>query len=41
MTIRIEQERGHYVVYVEDKFFCSADTFHEAIMELHKDKIET
>ena len=40
MTIRIEQERGNYVVYVEDKFYCSADTFHEAIMELNKNGID-
>lgn len=34
MEYDIVSERGHYVVYVNGKFFCSADTHHEAVQEL-------
>lgn len=29
--------RGHWVVYVEGKFFCTADTLMEAIKEVEKE----
>lgn len=36
-TIDIKQEYGHYVVYVNGKFYCSADTYLEAVNELQAD----
>lgn len=29
--------RGHYEVYLNGKFFCSADTFMEAVKEIEKE----
>lgn len=29
--------RGHYEVYLNGKFFCSADTFMEAVNELQNE----
>lgn len=34
MSVRIVHERNHYVVYVNGKFFCSADTYTEAVKEV-------
>lgn len=34
--VDIRREYGHYVVYVDGEFFCSADTHYEAIKELEK-----
>ena len=33
----IRPVRGHYEVYVNGKFFCTADTMMEAIKELQKE----
>ncbi len=30
--------RGHYEVYLNGKFFCSADTFMEAMKEIESEK---
>ena len=34
----IIHDRDHYVVYCDGKFFCSADTFHEAVKEIEKER---
>lgn len=34
--INIKRIKGHYMVYVNRKFFCSADTFGEAVRELNE-----
>ena len=34
---KIVHERDHYVVYCDGKFFCSADTFNEAVKEIRKE----
>ena len=34
MDIEIEQQDGHYVVYTDGVFFCTADTHKEAAEEL-------
>lgn len=34
--INIKREKGHFMVYVNRKFFCSADTFGEAVRELQE-----
>lgn len=33
-NVEMEQAFGHWMVYVDGKFFCSADTQLEAIREL-------
>lgn len=33
-NIYIRHERDHYAVYVDSVFFCSADTYTEAVHEL-------
>lgn len=33
----IVAERGHYVVYKNGKFYCSADTYLEAAREIEAD----
>lgn len=38
-TIDIICEYGHYVVYINGKFYCSADTHIEAVEELRADGI--
>lgn len=35
-TIKIFQTRGHWEVYIDGKFFCSADTYMEAVKELQE-----
>lgn len=34
--VHIKQIRGHYEVYVNGKFFCSTDSYIEAVNELHE-----
>lgn len=34
MSYRIVPHYGHFVVYINGKFFCSADTIAEAIKEV-------
>ena len=33
-SVEIEQEYGHFVVTINGKFYCSADTLIEAIQEV-------
>lgn len=33
MSITIMPKHGHWEVYIDGKFYCSADTFSEAVME--------
>ena len=33
MDIRIIQVRGHYDVYIDGEYYCSADTYGEAAVE--------
>lgn len=33
--VKIKQVRGHWVVYVNGKFFCTADSYIEAVNELY------
>lgn len=35
--IRIISEHGHYAVYIDGKFFCTADTYVEAVKELESE----
>ena len=37
MQTEIKCEHGHYVVYVNGKFYCSADTYSEAKREIEED----
>lgn len=32
--VKIEEVRGHWEVYADGKFFCSTDSYTEAINEL-------
>lgn len=34
MSYQIVQKNGHYEVYINGKFYCSADTFKEALDEI-------
>lgn len=34
MNYRITPKYGHYEVHINGKFYCSADTMHEAIREI-------
>lgn len=34
MSCRIINNNGHYDVYVDGKFYCSADTMAEAVREI-------
>lgn len=34
--IQIMQTRGHWEVYVNGKFFCTADSYVEAVKEFYK-----
>lgn len=36
MTVNIVPNRGHWEVHINGKFYCSADTFSEAVMEYKK-----
>lgn len=33
-SVKIEQVYGHYEVYINGEFYCSADTMIEAIQEV-------
>jgi len=33
MSVKIAPNRGHWEVYIDGKFYCSADTFNEAVKE--------
>lgn len=33
---KIVRVRGHYAVYINDEFYCSADTFEEAKYEVEE-----
>lgn len=37
MQTEIKGEHGHYVVYVDGKFYCSADTYSEAESEIKEE----
>lgn len=37
MQTEIKCEHRHYVVYVDGKFYCSADTYSEAKREIEED----
>lgn len=39
MEINIISEYGHYTVYIDGKFFCTADTYVEAVRELETEGI--
>lgn len=39
MTVNIAPKRGHWEVHINGKFFCSADTFNEAVKE-YQDYVE-
>lgn len=32
--MEIKHEDGHYTVYINGKFYCTSDTYHEAEMEI-------
>ena len=34
--VKIIQTRGHWEVYVNSEFFCSADSYIEAVNELYE-----
>ena len=36
MIVRIVRDRDHYVVYINGKFYCTADTYQEAKKELEQ-----
>lgn len=36
MTYDIKREREHFVVYIDNRFFCSADDEKEAAKEIEK-----
>ena len=36
MTYKIVPNHGHYEVYVNGVFYCSADTMHEAAQEVEE-----
>lgn len=37
--VDIRQEGSHYAAYVDGKFYCSTDTYLEAVQELVKDGV--
>lgn len=36
MNWKIVHKKDHYNVYINGKFYCSADTFEEAVKELEE-----
>lgn len=38
-TFEIRHERGHYEVYINGVFYCSADTYGEAANEIETYKL--
>lgn len=39
LDIEIDSTRGYYLVFVNGRFYCTADTYTEAIRELENDGI--
>lgn len=37
-TYKIVHVNGHYEVYIDGKFYCSADTLTEAVKEIENEK---
>ena len=33
MSVKITPNQGHWEVYIDGKFYCSADSFNEAVKE--------
>ena len=38
-NVDIRHEAGHYIAYVNGEFYCSADTYFEAVQELVTDGV--
>ena len=36
MNVKIIHERGHYAVYVDEEFYCTAATYAEAVREIEE-----
>ena len=36
LEVQIKQIRGHWEVYVNGKFFCTADSYVEAVKEFYE-----
>lgn len=36
MTYKIKPKKGHFEVYINGKFYCSADNMREAIKEIEE-----
>ena len=34
MTYHITPDHGHYTVYINGKFYCTADSWNEAVSEI-------
>lgn len=34
--VQIKRDRGHWEIYINGKFFCTADSYVEAVNELHE-----
>ena len=39
MTIEITRQKEHWVVYVDGKFFCTADKYTEAVREIESERL--
>lgn len=39
MNWKIVHNKDHYNVYINGKFYCSADTFEEAVKELEEEVV--
>ena len=39
MEIKIFPQYGHWVVHVDGKFFCTADTYTEAVREIEFERL--
>ena len=39
MTIEITRKHEHWVVHVDGKFFCTADTYTEAVTEIETERL--
>ena len=37
MATEIKSTQGHYEVYIDGKFYCSADSYSEAVKEINND----
>ena len=40
MNWKIVHNKDHYNVYINGKFYCSADTFEEAVKELEEEVVQ-